>query len=670
MASARINRKAKRRPAQTEPPPEPKLERYGRTVFRTADPNLFASYAGAVGPGYALGPGDEVILTLWGAKEARYQLVLDRDGQVSVEGVGVVSLNGQTLSSATELLRHRLQRIYAGIGSGRGGGMDLTLGKLKQVRVFVVGDVVRQGGFLLSGNTSVLAALYQAKGPTETGTERDVEIVRGKRRIRVDLYDYFFRGLKPQGDVLQDGDVVRVGRHGPLVAVRGDVKRPGVYELKAEEGGKDLLEYAGGAKASAADAPVSVIRVFENGRRDAVSLPTPKQLATGASGALADGDTVRIIAGKDPSSATVFVSGEVRFPGSLPISTGRTAADFLAAAGGASRDAYTGRVLLSRRLPDGGREQMRFSLETAASVEVQAQDSIRIYDVTLLAWKDSVWISGAVRRPGSFAMNQGMTVKDLILKAGGFRWGADWSSIRLETPVSGHAGTKVEILALDSSLSTSSSDRPLGPRSHLAVPFDPKMDTLELVEVRGWVMRPGRYALQRGGERLSSLWERVGGLQEDAYLKGARLIRKSDSTGRIQIDFEKALNVRNGYDDLPLRAGDSIFVPMRPATVLVSGRVNSPANIVWREGKAWKWYIQQAGGFSDSADEDKVFVRYADGTVQTRDAGIQDRPNPGSEIVVPFKKPPEPTTAKDVLSGLNLVLGTVIAGLTILVLLK
>jgi len=189
------------------------------------------------------------------------------------------------------------------------------------------------------------------------------------------------------------------------------------------------------------------------------------------------------------------------------------------------------------------------------------------------------------------------------------------------------------------------------------------------VEIRGWVARPGRYSLQRSGERLSSLWGRVGGLQPDAYLKGAKLIRP-DGTGRIQINFENALLHKDSYDDLPLRAGDSIYIPMRPATVLVSGRVNSPANIVWREGKSWKWYVQQAGGFSDSADEEKIYIRYADGSVQTRDNGISDKPNPGSEVVVPFRKPPEPTTIKDFLSGLNLVLATAIAGLTILVLLR
>jgi protein involved in polysaccharide export with SLBB domain len=649
--------------------PNQVLRRYGQSVFKDADPSLFASHVGAVGSNYQLGPGDELILTLWGQKEARYQLVLDRDGQTSIEGIGVVSLNGQTVATATDLLRQRLQRIYSGMGSGR-VSMDLTLGKLKQIRAFVVGDVVRQGGYLLSGNTSVLAALYQAKGPSPLGSERELEIVRGKTRIRVDLYDYFFRGQKPTGDVLQDGDVVRVPPHGPLVAIRGDVGRPAIYELKGKEGAKELLEYAGGILPSTANAPLTVLRVFENGRTDAVARPTPQEILAGAAAPLRDGDTAFVAHGKDPSSATVAVGGQVRFPGVFPISAGSTAADFLRESGGPARDAYTGRVLLSRRLTDGSREQLRFSLESAASVEISAQDSLWVYDITQIINKDSVRISGAVKKPGFYLQQEGMTVKDLILKAGGFQWGADWSNIRLETPVPGQSESKVEILALDSSLGAASADKPLSARSHVAVPFDPHTDSLEMVEVRGWVGRPGRYTLLHSGEKLSSLWTRVGGLQQDAYLSGARLIRGDAQTGRIQINFENGVKDKGGFDDLPLRGGDSIYVPMRPATVAVHGRVNSPANIVWREGKSWKWYIQQAGGFSDSADEDKVYVRFADGSVQTREVGIDDDPNPGSDIVTPFKAPPEPTTAKDFLSGMNLLLGTLIAGITVYLLLK
>lgn len=646
-----------------------KIRRFVQEMFRNADPSMFASHVGAVGSGYQLGSGDELILTLWGQKEARYSLVLDRDGQVAVEGIGVVSLNGQNLSSATELLRKRLQRIYSGLGSG-GVNMDVTMGKLKQVRVFVVGDVVRSGGFLLSGNTSVFAALYQAKGPSDLGSERTVLVTRGTKELSFDLYDYVFYGKKPIGDVLQDGDVVRVPRRGALVEIRGDVGRPGLYELKEKDGAKELIGFAGGLNASTAKAPISVLRVFDNGRIDAVKLPTPQDVLAGAAAPLKDGDIVQVFQGKDPASSTVSATGLVRFPGAYPFTEGMTAADLLGLVGGLSRDAYPGRILLSRRLENGLREQSRFSLENAASVAMRPLDSIAVFDRREMAFRDSVRISGAVQRPGVYVWQQGMTIKDLILKAGGFKLDAEFGNIRVESPIAGARKSKVEYLPLDSSLSTKSADQPLLQQSHIEVPFNPSLTRLETVEVRGWIERPGSYGLRESGERFSSLFERVGGLRPDAYLEGARLIRGDSLSGRIQIDFKKALSEKGGYDDLPLRGGDIIVIPMRPATVSVKGRVNSPRNIVWREGKSWKWYIQQAGGYSDSADEDRVYVRFADGSVETRDGGISDKPNPGSEVIVPFRKPPEPTTFGNVLTGLNTLLATVMTGLGIFLLLQ
>lgn len=646
-----------------------KPRRFVQELFQNADPSMFASHVGAVGAGYQLGSGDEIILTLWGQKEARYTLVLDRDGQISVEGIGLVSLNGQSLASATDILRKRLQRIYSGLGSG-GVSMDLTMGKLKQIRAFVVGDVVRPGGYLLSGNTSILAALFQAKGPSDLGSERVIFVRRGNQELSVDLYDYVFFGRKPVGDVLQDGDVVRIPRRGITVEVRGDVGRPGLYELKSTEGAKELIQFAGGLNATTAQTPISVLRIFENGRLDAISLPTPHAILAGAPAALNDGDIVQFFPGKDPSSSTVSISGLVRFPGSFPFRAGMSAADLLESSGGLARDAYAERILLSRRLPTGLYRQLRFPFDGAATLALEPLDSLSVFDRRAMAFRDSVSISGAILKPGKYPWQAGMAVKDLILKAGGFKSDAEFGNVRLESPIVGERKSRVEYLPLDSSLSTHSADSPLLAQAHVEVPFNPMLTRLEMVEVRGWVERPGSYGLRQSGERFSSLFERVGGLRTDAYLEGALLIRGDSVSGRIQIDFNKALADKGSYDDLPLRGGDVIVIPMRPATVSVKGRVNSPRNIVWREGKSWKWYIQQAGGYSDSADEDRVYVRFADGSVETRDNGISDKPNPGAEVIVPFRKPPEPTTVGNVLTGLNTIMATIMTGLGIFILIQ
>lgn len=446
--------------------------------------------------------------------------------------------------------------------------------------------------------------------------------------------------------------------------------RPAIYELTEKEGAKELLQYASGTKVTAAATNLLVRRVFENGRKDYVVLPTPVQIQQGGRVPLLDGDLVQVFEGKDPAKASVTVSGQVRFPGSYPLQAGMNAAELITLAGGPTRDAFQGRILLTRRLAANLQGQTRFLLDRADTCRLASEDSLYLFDVTELAHRDSVLITGAVLHPGQYPWREGMQVKDLVLMAGGGIWGADLSHVRLESPVEG-AGSSIVVLEVDTSLRSGSTDHLLSPKSHVAIPLDPKARLLELVQVQGQVVQPGSYALTQNGERLSSLWKRIGGLRSEAYLGGAVFLRRTDSNiSRIQIDFEKALSEKEETNDLALHAGDSIYVPARPATVSVKGRVNSPANILWREGKSWRWYVQQAGGFADSADMERLYVRYADGTIQTRDNGISDLPTPGSEVIVPFKVPPKATTMTDMLSGVNLILGTLIAGLTLYLLME
>lgn len=654
-----------------KPPPPAGDEnlRWGQSIFRFGDPSQAASYLGAVGPEYALGPGDEIILTLWGQKDARYQIELDRDGQAAIELVGVVSLNGQTLRSADALLRKRLTKVYAGLADGS-TQMDLTLGKLKRVRVFVMGDVVHPGSFLLSGNTSVLGALFQAGGPNDLGSERQIEIRRESQILTVDLYDYLARGKRPSRDILQDGDVVRVPRKGNVIQVRGDVGRPGLYELLPKEGARDLLDYAGGVNATTARTSVTVQRLFENGRRDAVMLPTPAEIRGGAAAPLQDGDIVQVYPGSDPSSATVEIRGDVRFPGFYPATAGMTVGELVEKAGGPRNTAYMWRALISRPLSDGSSMALRHDLTQGAGPALLSGDRIEIENRLRMVFIDSVTISGAVHAPGRYVWETGMTVKDLILKAGGFRRRTEFGVLRLETPLSEREETQVEILSVDSSLAAGASDHLIESGAHLAVPYDPQFNELEYVEIKGWVVRPGRYSLARPDERLSEMLARAGGLKKEGYLEGSKLLRGESGGARIQVHFADAVAKPGGKSDLMLRGGDTIIVPKIPATVQVVGRVNSPGYVVWQEGRSWKWYLEQAGGLADSAYEDGIYVQYADGSVQTREGGIKDKPNPGSVVNVPFRKPPEPVTFKETLSGINAVLATVIAGLTIFVLLQ
>lgn len=760
--------------------------RWGQKLFRSGVASLASGHVGAIGPEYGLGPGDELILTLWGQKEARYSLTLDRDGQVSIEFVGVVSLNGQTLKSAETLLRKRLSKVYAGLADGT-TQMDLTMGKLKQIRVFVVGDVVQPGSFMLSGNTSVLAALFMARGPTSLGTERRIEIRRGSRVVTVDLYDYLARGRRPDQDVLRDGDVVRVGRHLDVVEVQGSVGRPGFYELLPEEGAKELLQYAGGVGLLAADQPLAVVRTFQGGRRDVVLLRKPSDYKAGQNSDLEDQDQVMVYLGNDPTQATIVASGEFRYPGPYPWTPGMTLASLLERAGGPSPSVVPGLAFVRRVRSDGsvtftrarydsasGAARLLLPLDTVTllnrfqfteggavsirgavrqprevgfrpgmtlrdlvllaggfdkvqpppslqnpqdSLEQARVDTSGLFDLDSLLWfpageafvqrrtadglgkiqafalspvpeiplaegdvvqivdrlannaLDSIRVTGMVAHPGTQPDFDGLRVRDAILRAGGFLPNSDPSAVRLEYPRDS-TGSFSETLRLDSSLTVPEAFRLLPRGAQVAVPRRLDKEALELIHLRGEFVRPGSYSIQEEGERLSSFVRRSGGVTSRAFPPGASLVRTDMvGHGRIVIDMAKAIRKPGSRYDPVMRVGDSLLVPRLPSTVRVVGEVNRPGLVSWREGLSYRDYITLAGGFKDSADEDGVFVEQVDGRVQTRRRGI-DKPLPGSTIEVPFKVPPESITFKEVIGGVNAVLATVIAGLTIFVLLN
>lgn len=643
-------------------------QRYGIKLFQEADPQLFGAASGAVGPDYPLGPGDELILTLWGDRDARMVQIIDRDGQINFEGVGTISLVGKTSAQAEALVKARLAKVYSGLGSTQ--FMDLTLGKLKRIRVFVVGEVERPGAYFLSGNASVLSALYMARGPSRLGTERQVFVRRGNSEVAIDLYALLFDGKRASGDALHDGDVVRVPAHGALVTIKGAVKRPAIYEMIASEPAGNLLKYAGGLAAGAADQGMQVARLFANGRRDVLLYPTPAKLAAGeAATPFNDGDEVLVHEGRDPSRFTVVAAGAVRFPGSYPWRDGATAFDLLQAAGGPNDSAFDGRVLVKRMDSLGIQQVLRAPMASCSRIVLVQGDTLAVYNRRAMSDTDSVQVSGAVRRPGLYRFREGMTVKDLVLEAGGFLPLAEYGRVRLEEALHDSSAASTKWLDLDSSLAAEAADTPLDPGQHLAIPWNPRHYEPEAVMLRGWVQRPGLYFLKAPGERLSGVLDRAGGIKKGGYAKAAVFIRSRDSVGRVQINLEKVIEKPGSRWDVALRGGDTLTIPDKPATIRVSGYVNYPTSIMYEEGRSWRWYVARAGGYADSADEDKVWIRYADGSILSRDYGLAD-PDPGSEIVVPKAPPPEVMKTGEKVQIFGSIASTMLTIVTVIILLK
>jgi protein involved in polysaccharide export with SLBB domain len=406
--------------------------------------------------------------------------------------------------------------------------------------------------------------------------------------------------------------------------------------------------------------------LFENGRRDAVFYPdfTNKSAKRDP---FRDGDTAWVSFGREQSRSTVHASGNVRFPGSYPWVSGNTAADLLQTAGGLDDSAYEARIIVLRRDTLGQLWSLRSSAANATSISLIPGDSLRVFNRLLMSDSDSVRISGAVREPGRFPYRRGMTLKDLILLAGGFLPDAEFGKVRLEQSSKDSLGATTRYLALDSSLKADAADQLLEPNQHLAIPYNPRWHKPEEVMIQGWVVRPGLYLLKHPGERLSSVIERAGGLKDGGYAHAAIFTRGRDSVGRVRINLPQALSKPGSKFDIAMRGDDTLRIPDRPATVRVSGWVNYPTAVMYEKGRSWKWYVAQAGGFSDSANTKGVWVRYADGSILSRDYGLDD-PDAGAEIVVPKAPPKRELTATEQVQIWSGIVGIAMTVATLVVL--
>lgn len=650
------------------PRPQPTVDstrpiRFGQRALRTADPSLFASTGGSVGADYMIGPGDQLLISVWGQKQARYDVVVDRDGQINLDGLGMVSLNGSTFKEAQAVIGRKLGGIYSGMSAGY-SHFDVTMGKLKQMRIFVVGDVERPGGYVFSGASTALQAVSAAGGPTDIGSDRIALVNRGGQTIKVDLYQYLFLGKRASKDNLLDGDVVRVPVKRIGVRIEGEVGRPGIYEMLPDETTNQLLDFAGGLTSMAANAPMTLSRLYENGRRDAGALGTPQDALGGTRrDILKDGDWIVVQSGSARSQASLFITGAIRYPGIYPYAAGSTLASLIATAGGITERALTSRAIILREDSLGARSAMRASLDQGSQVVLFPMDSVVVADrIALDSAPGTVTITGAVRQPGTFNWRMGLRLKDLIVLAGGFLPQADIHAIHIDHKDPGGNTVDGRTIDLDSSLAPNSKDALLESQTMVSVPSIPGWAPLRTVVLQGLFSHPETYSLRGETERLSSVTARAGGPLRDAYTDGAVLLRKG--VGRLQVDFPKALKRKGSEDDIPLVDGDTLLLPPRPATVFVQGRVRKPGHVLWRDGKSWEWYVDMAGGAADSSSEDEIYIEYANGSVRTDRQGLKS-PNPGSVVIVPFKVPPQKATAMEVITAVSAIVGIIATAVTV-----
>lgn len=653
---------------------------FGRNIFNTRNLTFEPSVNLATPPNYRLGPGDEVIIDIWGTSQNTIRQQISPDGTINIEKIGPVSLSGMTVSEANEYLKRVLGKTYSGLDALDGTlEIRLTLGNARTIQINVMGEVVQPGTYALSSFSTVFHALYRAGGVNEIGSLRNVQVTRnGKTVAKVDVYDFIMKG-KTQDDIrLQEGDVIIVPAYEALVQISGNVKRPMKFEMKKNETLATLINYAGGFSADAYTRSLRVVR--QNGEEYEIN--TVKEIDYSAY-PMRNGDVVTAEAILNRFTNKLEVRGAVYRPGIYQLNGEiNTVRALVNEAKGLMGDAFTNRAVLQREREDLTTEIISVDVRsimagTSPDIPLQKNDILYIPSIHDLEDRGDVAIFGEVAKPDSYSYSDNMTLEDLIIRAGGLRESASTVRVdvsrRIKDPKSTHStdsiGQMFTFALKDGFVIDGEQGFTLQPYDQVFVRRSPGYQAQQNVQVTGEVIFGGTYAMTTTEERLSDLVKKAGGATSKAYLHGAKLIRvandeekkrmrdvinlmnrqfgeammdslgiRVEDTFSVGIDLEKAMAQPGSEYDLVLREGDVLSVPKLNNTVKVNGAVMMPNTVGYLSDKNANYYLDQAGGYALNAKKSKKFVIYMNGQVARIKGRSKDKIEPGCEIIVPSKK--------------------------------
>ncbi|MGH7498872.1 MAG: SLBB domain-containing protein, partial [Gemmatimonadales bacterium] len=672
------------------------LKIFGLETFRRTTTRYQPTMSGPVDENYKLGPGDQLVLILTGDVEQAYSLEITREGFIVIPQVGQVYAANLTLGQFQDQLYTRLSKVYSGVRRSPSARtkFQVSLARLRNIQVYVAGDVVRPGAYQISAAGTALTALYAAGGPTSNGSFRQLTVRRGDKLVdSLDLYEYLIHGINPTNIRLDNGDVIFVPVHSGMIQMAGKVVRPAIYETKPGETLRDVVGFAGGLDPSASEARVQIHRVLPpesrgaGGRARVVVAVGADQFVGGLVPAvpMSPGDSVTALSVPNRQRGYVTVKGNVWVEGQVGFTPGMKLSDALRLAGGPRPDVYLPRVLVTRVRDDSSLVQLRASLADSTGrvqddLPLQDEDEIRIFSRTTFRPAPTVAIVGAVRRPGRVPYREGMTVRDAILLADGLTEDARLEVEVARLPADRPTGALAQTMSvsLDSSylfarqasaVASSDPDTPLLAYDNVLVLRQGGWELQRTVVIAGQVKAPGRYALRTKTDRLTDLLDRAGGLTAEAYAGGIQFYRAYDGsrpTGtdqlpstlvaksrrdslearqtveRVGIDLPRVLNDSKYRDNIILASGDSIYIPEFNPVIIVQGAVNSPGAVAYSPGRNLDWYVNAAGGYAQTGDTRHPYVTQPDGQREgvRRRSFFADRlpqPRPGAVVFVPTR---------------------------------
>lgn len=648
---------------------------FGRNIFNTRNLTFEPNSNMATPPNYQLGPGDEVIIDIWGASQTSIRQTITPDGTINMQELGPIYLSGMTVEEANRFLKNKLGTVF----SNENNQIRVTLGNTRTIQINIMGEVVQPGTYALSAFSTVFHALYRAGGVNDIGSLRNVQLVRnGKKIAAVDVYDFIMQGKIKDDIRLQEGDVIIVPAYDMLVKMSGNVKRPMRFEMKKDETLTALIKYAGGFNADAYSKSVRMVR--QNGMEYEVKTVDEMDYSVCQ---LRDGDVVTVGAILNRFTNKVEIKGAVYRPDIYALDGKvNTVRALIEKAQGLMDDAFTNRAVLQRQRDDLTSEIVSVDVRalmngTIPDIPLRKNDILYIPSIHDLQDLGSVTIYGEVAKPDSYPYADNMTLEDLIIQAGGLKEAA--STVRVDVSrrikdtksvnSSDSIGQMFSFALKDGFVIDGQPGFVLQPYDQVFVRRSPGYQTQQNVSIQGEVIFGGAYTLTSKAERLSDLVKKAGGVTNSAYIRGAKLIRVAndeekkrmqdvvklmgrelgenaidslglqvDSLFSVGIDLEAALANPGGDADLVLREGDVLNIPEYVNTVKINGAVMMPNTVSYRKGEKVSYYLSQAGGYSQHAKKSKKFIIYMNGQVAKVKGNGSKQIEPGCEIIVPNKK--------------------------------
>ena len=658
----------------------PEEQVFGRNIFNTSNLTFEPSMNLPTPSNYRLGAGDEIIIDIWGANQVSIQETISPDGNISIDRLGLIYLNGMTVNQATNYLKKELNKIYAGLADENPSSqIKVSLGNTRTIQVNVMGEVYQPGTYALSAFSTVFHALYSAGGVSDIGSLRNIQVARnGKKIAEVDVYDFIMHGKTKDDIKLQEGDVIIVPPYEALVKIEGNVKRPMKYEMKNDETVATLLKYAGNFSSDAYTRSIKIIR--QNGKEYQVFTVDDIDYSVFK---IKDGDILTAEAilnrfeNKLEIKGAVYRPGIYQYGGSL-----NTVKQLIEKADGVMADAFLGRAVLQRQREDLTREIIQVDLKailggTKPDISLQRNDVLYIPSIHDLQDLGNIEVFGEVARPGKYIYADNMTLEDLIIQAGGLLESASTVKVDVSRRIKDNKSTEsastigqmFSFALKDGFIIDGEAGFVLEPYDQVYVRRSPGYQEQVNVSVEGEILYEGTYALTNKSERLSDLVLKAGKVTPYAYVRGAKLMRKAneEEIERIRdvvemmqremggasmdslkledikteysvgIDLEAAINNPGGDADIVLREGDKLIIPEMVNTVKINGAVMMPNTVAYNKKMSVKDYISQAGGYSNGARKTKAFIIYMNGQVAEVKRSNKSVVEPGCEIIVPVK---------------------------------